>query len=117
MNRTSRYQLKNNTVLITANGYRGEDDFYAMYDLIKEIVQPDSITFGVDSMCVDGSFRKDNILIRISSESAFDFCCFLYDAGSLNDAQLAKAEDWITQVTDRLNETRIPHFDTEEEEY
>ncbi len=52
-------QLKNGSVLVSITGYCGETDFYAMYDIIKELLAPEHITYGVDSMCVDGSFRKD----------------------------------------------------------
>ena len=107
--------LKDGSVLVTANGFFGEDDFYAMYDLIKEIVVPDHITFGVDSMCVDGSFRKGDILVRISSESAYDFCCFLYDPSSLTDADLSRVKSWIEAVITRLNEERTPHFDADDD--
>ena len=30
-------QLKNGSVLVSITGYCGETDFYAMYDIIKEI--------------------------------------------------------------------------------
>ena len=117
MERISEYKLKGDAVLITVNGYRGEDDFYAMYNLIREIVSPDHITFGVDSLCVDGSFRKGDILVRISSESAYDFCCFLYDAASLSEAQLAQVHTWIEEVAARLYASREPHFDIMDDEY
>ena len=75
MNLTSEYKLKNGQLLITVNGYAGEDDFYLMYEIIKEKLSPQHIKFGVDSMCVDGSFIKDDITVRMSSESAYDYYC------------------------------------------
>ena len=116
MNPKTEHVLKDGSLLVTANGFFGEDDFYAMYDLIREIVSPDHITFGVDSMCVDGSFRKDEILVRISSESAYDFCCFLYDPAALSAADLARTQVWIDEVITRLNEIRTPHFDVDDDD-
>ena len=100
-------QLKNGSVLVSVTGYSGESDFYAMYDVIKELLQPEHITYGVDSMCVDGSFRKDGILVRMSSECVTDFCCFHYDAKNLTDAQIAQVKAWIEQITGEL-EKRLP---------
>ena len=111
----TEHELKDGSILATANGFFGEDDFYAMYDLIKEIVAPDHITFGVDSMCVDGSFRKGDILVRISSESAYDFCCFLYDPASMTAADQAQVKAWIDAVIERLNAERTPHFDVDDD--
>ena len=115
MKQTSEHILKDGSVLVTANGFFGEDDFYAMYDLIKEIVSPDHITFGVDSMCVDGSFRKGDLLVRISSESAYDYACFLYDPAPLSETDLDQIKGWIEQIVSRLNETRTPHFDVDDD--
>ena len=80
---TQEIQLKNGSVLVSINGYSGESDFYAMYDIIKELLAPEHATYGVDSMCVDGSFRKDGILVRMSSECVTDDCCFHYDPTTL----------------------------------
>ena len=35
---TQEIQLKNGSVLVSVNGYSGESDFYAMYDIIKELL-------------------------------------------------------------------------------
>ena len=43
-------QLKNGTTLVSILGYLGDEDFYAMYDIILELLHPDSPTYGVDSM-------------------------------------------------------------------
>ena len=65
---TRDINLKNGQVLVSVNNYGGEDDFYAMYRVIQDLYAPEHITYGVDSMCVDGSFRKDGLLVRMSSE-------------------------------------------------
>ena len=35
---TQEIQLKNGSVLVSINGYSGESDFYAMYDIIQELL-------------------------------------------------------------------------------
>ena len=100
---TQEIKLKNGSVMVAVTGYSGESDFYAMYDIIKELVAPEHITYGVDSMCVDGSFRKDGILVRMSSECITDDCCFHYDAASLSDDEIARIKGWIDTVVTALH--------------
>lgn len=98
--------LKNGTVLISLPGYLGDEDFYAMYDIILELLKPDSPTYGVDSMGIDGSFKKDGLLVRMSSESAYDQCCFVYDPQKMTDGEVAKVRGWIGQVVTELHKRR-----------
>ena len=100
---TQEIQLKNGSVLVSVTGYRGETDFYNMQDVIKELLEPEHITFGVDSMCVDGSFRKDGLLVRMSSECVTDFCCFHYDAKNLPEADVEKIKGWIDQIVAEMH--------------
>ena len=100
-------QLKNGSVLVSITGYSGETDFYAMYDIIKELLQPEHATYGVDSMCVDGSFRKDGILVRMSSECITDCCCFHYDAAGMEPADVEKVKGWIQEIVAELHK-RLP---------
>ena len=95
-------KLKNGSVLVSITGYSGETDFYAMYDIIKEILAPEHATYGVDSMCVDGSFRKDGLLVRMSSECVTDCCCFHFDEKSLSQEDADKIRGWISQVVSEL---------------
>ena len=100
-------KLKNGSVLVSITGYGGETDFYAMYDIIKELLTPEHITFGVDSMCVDGSFRKDGILVRMSSECVTDCCCFHYDESALPAGDVEKIKGWIDAITTEMHR-RMP---------
>ena len=100
-------QLKNGSVLVSVTGYGGESDFYAMYDVIQELLQPEHITYGVDSMCVDGSFRKNGILVRMSSECVTDYCCFHYDAANLPPEDVAQIKQWIDEIVGELHR-RLP---------
>lgn len=111
MSYLTSYEMKGGSILATLDGYSGEEDFYAMYEIIKELVEPDHITFGVDSMCVDGSFRKDGILVRISSESAFDYACFFYEPQKMSEEERARAEGWMEAIAEKLHETREPHYE------
>lgn len=104
---TQEIKLKNGSVLVAVTGYGGEDDFYAMYDVIKELIQPEHITYGVDSMCVDGSFRKNGILVRMSSECVTDECCFHYDAATLSQEDVAQIQVWIGEIVGELHK-RLP---------
>ena len=100
-------KLKNGSVLVSITGYGGETDFYAMYDIIKELLTPEHITYGVDSMCVDGSFRKDGILVRMSSECVTDCCCFHYDEAALPSEDVEKIKGWIHAITAEMHH-RMP---------
>ena len=103
---TQDIQLKNGQVLVSVTGYSGEEDFYLMFDIIKELLNPEHATYGVDSMCVDGSFRKDGLLVRMSSESAYDQCCFVYDPRQMSAEEVAKVQGWIDQVVAELHRRR-----------
>jgi hypothetical protein len=100
---TKEIQLKNGQVLVSITGYSGEEDFYLMYNIIKELLEPEHATFGVDSMCVDGSFRKDGILVRMSSECITDCCCLHYDPTTLTEEQVEKIKGWIDQIVAELH--------------
>ncbi|MBR1780767.1 MAG: histidine kinase, partial [Oscillospiraceae bacterium] len=96
------YRMNNGNVLLAVLDYLGDDDFYAMYDVILDVLHPDSPTYGVDSMCIDGSFIKDGLLVRMSSESAFDQCCFLYDSKKVSPEEEEKIKGWINDVVAEL---------------
>lgn len=100
-------KLKNGSVLLSVTGYQGESDFYTMYHIIEDLLQPEHITYGVDSMCVDGSFRKDGLLVRMSSECVTDCCCFHYEAAKLSPEDDAKIRGWIDQIVSELHR-RLP---------
>ena len=104
---TQDIKLKNGSVLVSVNGYSGESDFYAMYAVIQELLNPEHITYGVDSMCVDGSFQKDGILVRMSSECVTDDCCFHYDEANMTPEQVETVKAWITQIVTELHR-RLP---------
>lgn len=99
-------ELKNGSVLVSVLDYLGDEDFYAMYDIILELLHPDSPTYGVDSMGIDGSFKKDGLLVRMSSESAYDQCCFVYDPEKMTSSEIQKVQSWITTVVAELRVRR-----------
>ena len=92
---TQDIQLKNGQVLVSVTGYSGEEDFYLMFDIIKELLNPEHATYGVDSMCVDGSFRKDGLLVRMSSECV-----------TMSPEDVAKVRGWIDAVVVELHARR-----------
>lgn len=104
---TQEIKLKNGSVMVAITGYSGEEDFYAMYDIIKELIQPEHATYGVDSMCVDGSFRKNGILVRMSSECVTDDCCFHYDAANMPEEDVAQVKQWIDMIVSEMHK-RLP---------
>ena len=98
--------LKNGQILASVTGYSGEEDFYAMYDIMVELLHPEHSTYGVDSMCVDGSFRKDGILVRMSSECVTDECCFHFDPASMTEEQAAQVRAWLREIVEELHRRR-----------
>ena len=96
-------KLANGSILASITGYGGEEDFYVLHDTIEELLSPDNITYGVDSMGVSGSFRKDGIFVRISSECITDCCCFHYDAGSMAPEEIETVKGWINQIVAELH--------------
>lgn len=99
-------KLKNGQLLLSVTGYSGEDDFYLMYHIIEELLQPEHITYGVDSMCVDGSFRKNGLLVRMSSECVTDQCCFHYDPTAMTAEEAAQVRSWIDAVAAELHKRK-----------
>ena len=106
MEQVEEIRLKNGQVLVSITGYSGEEDFYFIFDLMKELVEPDYASFGVDSMCVDGSFRKDGILVRMSSECVTDCCCFHYDPTAMTPEEAGRVQTWIAQIVETLHMRR-----------
>lgn len=104
---TQEINLKNGSVMVAITGYSGEEDFYAMYDIIKELLQPEHATYGVDSMCVDGSFRKNGILVRMSSECVTDDCCLHYDAANMPQEDVDQVKQWIDMIVSEMHK-RMP---------
>lgn len=96
-------KLKNGQVLVSVTGYAGEEDFYLMFHIIQELLSPEHATYGVDSMCVDGSFRKDGVLVRMSSECITDCCCFHYDPTAMTEEEVASVKRWIETVVNELH--------------
>ncbi len=90
--------MKNGQVLVSVRGRSGEEDFYELFDLVKQLLQPEHATYGVDSMCVDGSFRKDGLLVRMSSECVTDCCCFHYDPASMTPEDVEKIKGWLKEI-------------------
>ncbi len=103
MNYTDTYPMKRGNVLVTVNGYFGEEDFYLMHQVICDTLAPDDAGYSVDSMCIGGYMKKDDILIRTSSECPYDTCCFFYDTSVLNETQVRKVEEWIRIVVDKMH--------------
>ena len=103
---TDTYQMKRGNVLVTVNGFLGEEDFYLLHQSAIEIMEPDDAGYSVDSMCIGGYLKKDGILLRTSSECPYDRCCFFYDASSLSEGQLAKVQEWITAIAAKMNERK-----------
>lgn len=96
-------QLNNGQVLVSITGYSGEEDFYLMYKIIQDLLEPEHITYGVDSMCVDGSFRKNGVLVRMSSECVTDQCCLHYDPSAMSGDEVSMVKGWIDAIVAQLH--------------
>ena len=106
MSYTDIYPMKRGNVLVTVNGYFGEEDFYLMHQVICDELQPEDAGYSVDSMCIGGYMKKDGILLKTSSECPYDTCCFFYDASSLNDEETETVKKWIDTVVSKMHELK-----------
>ena len=106
MNRTDTYPMKRGNVLVTVNGFFGEEDFYLIHQAAIETISPDDAGYSVDSMCIGGYLKKDGILIRTSSECPYDSCCFFYNEQELNDQQIHQVQEWIYAIVCKMQEMK-----------
>ena len=108
MNLYDTYTMRNGSVLVAVNGYEGEEDFYLMHNIIKELLTPEDEGYSVDSMCVGGYLRKDGLLIRTSSESPYDCCSFFYNPTKMQPDEVEKVKGWIEAVINELHNRKKP---------
>lgn len=106
MEYTSTYPMKRGNVLVTVNGFYGEEDFYLMHRAALEVLSPDNAGYSVDSMCIGGYLEKDGILLRTSSECPYDTCCFFYNADALDAQQLSSVKTWIEQIVGKMHKMK-----------
>lgn len=106
MNYTDTYPMKRGNVLVTVNGYFGEEDFYLMHKIICDELNPDDAGYSVDSMCIGGYMKKDGILLKTSSECPYDTCCFFYEKDKLSEEEAQKVESWIYTVVSKMHELK-----------
>lgn len=109
MNLYDTYTMRNGSVLVAVNGYEGEEDFYLMHNIIKELLTPEDEGYSVDSMCVGGYLRKDGLLIRTSSESPYDCCSFFYNPTKMQPDEVEKVKGWIEAVINELHNRKNRH--------
>lgn len=86
------------------DGYGGDADFYTVYELVERLIQPEAQRTTIDSLCVGGSFRRDGITVRMSSEGITDNFSFVYDARGLSGAETEKLRSWLGAVAGALPE-------------
>lgn len=108
LNLYDTYTMRNGSVLVAVNGYEGEEDFYLMHNIIKELLTPEDEGYSVDSMCVGGYLRKDGLLIRTSSESPYDCCSFFYNPTKMQPDEVEKVKGWIEAVINELHNRKKP---------
>ena len=106
MTRTDSYRMKRGNVLVTVNGFFGEEDFYVLHRTAVEVLDPEDSGYSVDSMCIGGFLKKDGILLRTSSECPYDTCCFFYNEEDLDEKSREKVISWIENIVDRLHACR-----------
>ena len=94
--------LKNGSVLVELEGLGGEADFYRVFDHMNQVIKPDASRDSVDSLCVMGTFRKDGISVRMSSEGINEWVSFQYDAAALSDEDNAKVARWLDELAAAL---------------
>ena len=94
--------LKNGSVLVELEGLGGESDFYSVFERMNEVIKPDFSRDSVDSLCVMGTFRKDGISVRMSSEGINEWVSFQYDAAALSDEDNTKVTGWLEALAAAL---------------
>lgn len=114
MSLTTEYKMAKGLILITADGYLGDEDFYMIQDVIKEVLQPESITYGVDSLGATGSFIKDGLVIRMSSESPFDACCFDFKETDFTPEEREKIDVWLEEIMTEVHKRKAPQDHSDE---
>ena len=89
-------------------GYGGEEGYYTVFDTALTLLQPERSSTSVDSLCVSGAFTKDGLTVRMSSESAYDYCCLLYDPAQMSAAQIDQVKAWTNDIIAALHEKKAP---------
>lgn len=103
---TDSYRMKRGNVLVTVNGFFGEEDFYELHKTAVAVLDPEDAGYSVDSMCIGGFLKKEGILLRTSSECPYDTCCFFYNEEELNEKDREKVNAWIDSIVACLHESR-----------
>lgn len=88
--------------MIEFHGYTSYEDFMLIYDKIKQIIEPDEMSYSVDSLCIMGSIRKDGILMRMSNEGISEYVSIFYNKNAVVDADRDKIENWAEQINRAL---------------
>lgn len=96
--------LPNGQTMTEIAGYGGDADFYMVYGLVEELIRPDTQRTTIDSLCVGGSFRKDGISVRMSSEGITENFSFVYDTRAMSGAEAEKLRSWLASVAAALPE-------------
>ncbi len=96
--------LPNGQTMTEIEGYGGDTDFYTVYELVEKLVRPDTQRTTIDSLCIGGSFRKDGITVRMSSEGITDNFSFVYDTRGISGKDEEKLRSWLEAVASALPE-------------
>lgn len=96
--------MENGSILVELEGYGGDADFFRIFDLVNSVLEPETSRTSIDSLCAMGTFRKDGIPVRMSSEGLTENVSFIYDASELDRAQLAKVRSWFKLLEIALRE-------------
>lgn len=96
--------LSNGQIMAEIEGWGGDADFYTVYDLVEKLIQPEAQRTTIDSLCVGGSFRRDGISVRMSSEGITENFSFVFNAAELSPQELEKLRGWLGAVASALPE-------------
>lgn len=97
-------QLNGGKIMAEIDGYGGDADFYTVYGLVESLIKPQAQRTTIDSLCVGGSFNRDGITVRMSSEGITENFAFVFDSGALDAQELEKLRGWLRLVADALPE-------------
>lgn len=94
--------LPGGKTMAEVDSYGGDADFYTIYELVERIIKPETQRTTIDSLCVGGSFRREGITVRMSSEGITDNFAFVYDTRDMTPEQTEKLRGWLQLVAQAL---------------
>ncbi len=96
--------LPNGRIMTEFLRFGGEEDFYRAYALLSRVLRPEDSKYSVDSLCVSGSFKKDGLTVRMSSEGLSEHLSFVFGGAGWTAEDTEKAAGWLRLLDEAMTE-------------